>query len=306
MHKTLIGLGLTGLLTACSNLGLISSTNQSGLNSADAEVSALGEDRLAHQSDQLSYTLEKQLQLQKQLIDQQGQLSKQQGQMNQQQSRLSKQLEQQQQELNLLQQNFSFLTNEVSKLTLPSQLSSRQQQVISANNKLILGQEEWVGLAKQALIVPARVDTGARTSSLHATQIQNFERDGKPWLRFVTHYQPGKDAQVKELVIEAPYIRQVRIKQASGQEDRPVISLEILVGNLTQLAEFTLTDRTSMQFPMLLGRAFFMDIALVDVSQSYLQGKPNFPEVPAEKTNANIATEEDDDEVSSADLEADT
>lgn len=66
----------------------------------------------------------------------------------------------------------------------------------------------------------------------------------------------------------------MNVIQASGIESRPVISLPLQLGGLTQNVEFTLTNRGNLTFPVLLGRRFFMDIAVIDVSKTYVQGKP--------------------------------
>lgn len=76
--------------------------------------------------------------------------------------------------------------------------------------------------------------------------------------------------------VEAPLVRFARIRQASSEEvdRRPVVELTIKIGEFTDTAEFTLTDRTSMTYPILLGREFLRDIALIDVAKSYHQPKP--------------------------------
>lgn len=144
------------------------------------------------------------------------------------------------------------------------------------NNKIILGEKEWVWLDDANENFHARVDTGATTSSLNARQIEEFERDGKNWVRFDLVYQ--QDNEIKEKKLEAPLIRFVRIRQSSSDklERRPVVSLRIRIGDLHEKAQFTLTDRSHMQFPILLGREFFKDLVIVDVSRSYIY--PPHPE----------------------------
>ncbi|KLV09120.1 hypothetical protein ABT56_02690 [Photobacterium aquae] len=145
--------------------------------------------------------------------------------------------------------------------------------VRTAHGKVILGEEEWVWLDSIKAFFKARVDTGATTSSLSATDVQIFERDGKEWARFYlnhTTYERPEDADV----IEAPVVRWVKIRQANSEEAerRPVIEAWIKLGQLHEKAQFTLADRTQMTYPVLLGREFFKDIALVDVGKKFVQG----------------------------------
>jgi hypothetical protein len=152
--------------------------------------------------------------------------------------------------------------------------SNKVTEVVHEDGKLLLGRYEWVSLPAQQLTLPARVDSGANTSSLHAVNLREFERDGKSWVGFETHYQPRNNEPPLKAEIEAPIIRRVRIIQASGTEARPVVSLPMKLGSLVQDIEFTLSDRGDLTFPILLGRRFMMDIAVIDVSRTYVQGKP--------------------------------
>ncbi|MCK9530649.1 MAG: RimK/LysX family protein [Gammaproteobacteria bacterium] len=133
--------------------------------------------------------------------------------------------------------------------------------------KVVFGRLEWVSIQGVEKRLKARIDTGAATSSLHAENIVEFERDGKRWVRFTPDKQSGAAA------LEAPIARYIRIRQASatGTERRPVVTLPVKLGRVTQPAEFSLTDREQMLYPVLLGRNFFMDIALVDVGRKFVE-----------------------------------
>lgn len=143
----------------------------------------------------------------------------------------------------------------------------------SIDNKIILGRTEWLWLESVNRVFRARVDSGATTSSLSAHHVVEFERDGKKWVRF--NMVPDDDVD-DSYEVEAPLVRFARIRQASSEEidRRPVVELTIKIGEFTDNAEFTLTDRTSMTYPILLGREFLRDIALIDVAKSYYQPKP--------------------------------
>ncbi|MGF1707506.1 ATP-dependent zinc protease family protein [Enterovibrio baiacu] len=145
-----------------------------------------------------------------------------------------------------------------------------------ADNKAILGEQEWVWMDAANANFKARIDTGATTSSLNATNIQEFERDGKTWVSFTLAHTKNEKGDIEpEESLEAPVKRWVKIRQASTEqlERRPVVELRVRLGNLHEKAQFTLADRSHMEFPVLLGREFFKDIAVVDVSKSYIHPK---------------------------------
>ena len=137
---------------------------------------------------------------------------------------------------------------------------------------LILGSEEWVYVPGIDETFKARVDTGATTSSISALDIVPFERDGKDWVQFKIDLG---DKASKEFKL--PVERWAKVKQSSSDEvnKRAVVVAYIQVGDYKEKTEFTLAERGHMKFPMLLGRSFFRDIAVVDVSKKYVQDKPS-------------------------------
>ncbi|AFI85433.1 ATP-dependent zinc protease family protein [Methylophaga nitratireducenticrescens] len=145
---------------------------------------------------------------------------------------------------------------------------------VTLNDKLVLGQTEWLWIESVNRVFPARVDTGATTSSLTAQDIVTLERDGQKWARFTIVPEEGSDNSYE---VEAPIARIANIRQSSTNEldKRPVVRLTIRIGNMTDTAEFTLTDRSHMSYPILLGREFLKDIAVVDVAKKNVQPKPD-------------------------------
>ncbi|MDN3701456.1 RimK/LysX family protein [Vibrio artabrorum] len=135
----------------------------------------------------------------------------------------------------------------------------------------ILGGIEKVSIDLIAQSFDARVDTGASTSSLNAVDIKKFERNSKNWVKF--HLDDKAQAAEDKKWIEAPILRYVKIRQSTNAqtERRAVIELWVKVGNIHEKAQFTLADRSQMTHPVLLGREFIKDIALVDVSKKYVQ-----------------------------------
>ncbi|NOH96952.1 ATP-dependent zinc protease [Vibrio sp. 99-70-13A1] len=140
----------------------------------------------------------------------------------------------------------------------------------TADGKLILGEEEWVFVPGLKETLKARIDTGATTSSISAVDIVPFERDGKDWVKFKIEHDGIKTAE-----ISLPVERWVKIKQSSANksQERAVVSTWIQIGDLKEKTEFTLADRTHLTFPLLMGRSFFRDVAVVDVGQKYVQDK---------------------------------
>jgi hypothetical protein len=133
----------------------------------------------------------------------------------------------------------------------------------------------WVDAANDAF--QARVDTGATTSSISAQEITIFERNGKNWVRFFLSHQEMDD----KIQIEAPRCvtcGSVRPPPTISTV-APVVRLAVRIGDMTEKAEFTLKDRSDMTFPVLLGREFLKDIAVVDVAREYIQPKPKLKDV---------------------------
>ncbi|NVD06296.1 ATP-dependent zinc protease [Vibrio sp. JPW-9-11-11] len=137
-------------------------------------------------------------------------------------------------------------------------------------DELLLGEVEKVTIDSIKQVFDARIDTGAATSSLNAVDIQQFERNGNNWVRF--HLSDGETPLDDSNWIEAPIVRFVKIRQSSNDEveRRAVVELWVRLGKIHEKAQFTLADRSQMSHPVLLGREFIRDIAIVDVSQQYI------------------------------------
>ncbi|MCE0495395.1 ATP-dependent zinc protease family protein [Vibrio salinus] len=144
------------------------------------------------------------------------------------------------------------------------------EEIKEVQGRLILGQKEWVSFLDLEQSYRARVDTGAATSSLNAAEQKIFIHNGKKWVRFRVR---DKDRLSEELSL--PVKRWVRIKQVSNERGsrRPVIEARIRIGDRVAETEFTLADRSHLSFPILIGRSYIRNYALVDVSRSYIQGK---------------------------------
>jgi hypothetical protein len=145
---------------------------------------------------------------------------------------------------------------------------------------VILGWREWVALPGLGLpLIKAKVDTGARTSALHAFELSPYRRDGTDWLRFGVHPLQGRT----DLIVrcEAPLLERRTVTDSGGHRElRPVILAELVVAQSRWSVELTLTDRDTMRFRMLIGRTAMAGRALVDPRRSYVTGRPEDTAAP--------------------------
>lgn len=127
----------------------------------------------------------------------------------------------------------------------------------------ILGETEHVLLDPPGLVMDARIDTGSTGSMIDARNIREFERDGKTWVKF--QLQGPADTAPQE--VSRPVVRTVAVKGSATR--RYVVTLRTKVGAIDQYTEFSLGDRSGQAFPIVLGRDFLRDQALVDVSRRF-------------------------------------
>jgi ribosomal protein S6--L-glutamate ligase len=143
-----------------------------------------------------------------------------------------------------------------------------------SDNKVILGSEEWCSFPEIGIpTIKARVDSGAKTSALHAINIAPFIKNESNWVRF--DINPIQNNLKTVIHCEAPLIDKRIVKSSSGfREQRYVIQTDLQIGSSTWPIEMTLTNRDSMGFRMLLGREAMGGRVLVDPAQKYLLGQP--------------------------------
>ncbi|MFD0806273.1 ATP-dependent zinc protease [Nocardioides caeni] len=138
----------------------------------------------------------------------------------------------------------------------------------------VAGWREWVRLPELGVEhVKAKLDTGARTSALHAFDLEEFERDGVDWVRFSVH--PWQRSAEDEVPVECPVHDRRSVRSSTGHlQERIVILTEVELVGRTVRTEVTLTRRDEMGFRMLIGREALRQGFLVDSGRSYLGGRP--------------------------------
>jgi hypothetical protein len=141
------------------------------------------------------------------------------------------------------------------------------------NNLITVGWREWVFLPGLGLpLIKAKIDTGARTSCLHAFSLESFEEDGKKMVRFGIH--PQQEDTDTVCYCEAEIIDERIVTDSGGhKEKRYVISTDLMLANQVWPIEITLTNRDNMRFRMLLGRTAMEQKIIVNPSESFLHGK---------------------------------
>lgn len=166
---------------------------------------------------------------------------------------------------------FSTTFIEAKKEIQPLEDQNRTSENLNTENssaKCIIGKIEKVRLVPPNIVLKARIDTGAKTTSIDAREISPFERDGKQWVRFVMM------DDTKPYIIEKKVTRTVQIKRhGTESQDRYVIKMRIVLGDVSQMIEVSLNDRDAYLYPVLIGRNFLRDNCIVDVSKKF-QFKP--------------------------------
>lgn len=132
----------------------------------------------------------------------------------------------------------------------------------------------WIEEAKiypEGVPVKAKLDTGALTSSMDAKDIEYFDKDGKKWVRFKVVARNSDTGSETVQQFERAVLRKVKVRGAGGADHRPVVSMQICLGNRMLNEEFSLRDRKKMIYPVLIGRKTLEHVGPVDVRRTFTQ-----------------------------------
>ena len=146
----------------------------------------------------------------------------------------------------------------------------------AASEPEILGWLEGAYLQPWGVRVRARLDSGSRTSAMHAEHIEVFKKNGADWVRF--HFPFGhREGYQNGFTIERPLVRRSHVKERSGGlQERYVIKLDVCVSGRTNAIELSLVDRSNFNYPIILGREALAGRYLIDPGRTFL-GKRTCP-----------------------------
>ena len=145
----------------------------------------------------------------------------------------------------------------------------------AAHAKEIVGWVEKAQVYPGGIVIKAKIDSGAKTSSLNCLCITPKKRDGKEWVSFSVKNDKGD-----VVMIEKPIVRVATIKRHFGeQQTRYVVRLGICLGSVYREEDVTLVDRSGFNYQMLIGRNFLQNDFLIDTGETHLS-KPKCSKAP--------------------------
>lgn len=118
--------------------------------------------------------------------------------------------------------------------------------------------------------VKIKLDSGALTSSIHAEDIEQFEKDGEKWVRYTLELEDEDSGETVTKTFEDPLYRGLTVRSAGGTEHRPVVLMKLCIGDTIYQDQFSLNDRSEMIYPVLLGRRLIQSLGPIDVTRTFL------------------------------------
>ncbi len=134
---------------------------------------------------------------------------------------------------------------------------------------------DTLGWIEKGLVLPEQVavkfklDTGALTSSMHAEDIEEFEKEGNEWVRFRVELEDVDSGEKVESTFEREVQRRITVRGAGGAERRPVVVMKVCIGDKIYNEQFSLNDRDRMNYPVLIGRRTLESIGPVDARKTF-------------------------------------
>ncbi|MGM0857611.1 MAG: ATP-dependent zinc protease [Pseudomonadota bacterium] len=156
-------------------------------------------------------------------------------------------------------------------------LSSFAMVTALASSQAVADEDQVFGWVENATLHPwgtevkAKLDSGALTSSLDARDIEMFEKDGEEWVRFRLKLEDEESGEVFSDELERPLYRELRVRGAGGKDERPVVLLNVCMGDKIYEEQFSLRNREDMNYPLLLGRRTISHLGLLDVRETFMQ-----------------------------------
>lgn len=143
-----------------------------------------------------------------------------------------------------------------------------------ADPRVLAGWREWVALpGVDVRWIKAKLDTGARSSAIHAFDLRSFDRDGHDWVRFTIH--PWQRSAQDAVEVELPVLDTRQVRSSNGAvEERYAVELEVTLVGRALRTPVTLSNRDEMGFRMLIGREALAQGFLVDSAHSYAGRRP--------------------------------
>lgn len=159
------------------------------------------------------------------------------------------------------------MQNSIRGITLAI-LAVASMPLLAAGQPLF-GWIEHASIEPWGVQVKAKLDTGALTSSMHAEAIERFEKGGEDWVRFTVAVKNEATGDTVSREFERPLFRDVRVRGAGGAERRPVVLMNICIGDTVYEEQFSLEHRGDMLYPLLIGRRTLQHLGPVDVTRTF-------------------------------------
>lgn len=138
-----------------------------------------------------------------------------------------------------------------------------------AAKQQVFGWIEKASMPDIGVTAKVKMDTGALTSSIHATHVERFQKDDEKWVRFTVKLQDSNTDQEVIKVLERPFHRKIKISGAGGVDNRLVVFLDICIGDRLLREQFSLSNRSDKKYGMLIGRRTIEHMGLVDVNKTF-------------------------------------
>ncbi|MGP8292322.1 retropepsin-like aspartic peptidase RloA3 [Vreelandella zhanjiangensis] len=159
----------------------------------------------------------------------------------------------------------------VEKMLAGGLLASALTASAVASDEQVFGWVENATIEPWGIMVKAKLDSGALTSSLDARDIEMFEKDGEDWVRFRLKLEDQGSGEEFSDRLERPLYRELSVRGAGGRDERPVVLMNVCMGDTIYEEQFSLRDREEMLYPLLLGRRTISHLGLLDVRSTFQQ-----------------------------------